>query len=350
MHQLSSLCLAATAGLALSLGHVTDAAAQARDQIRIVGSSTVFPFTTAVAEQFGREGNFRTPVVESTGTGGGIRLFCAGVGPQHPDIANASRRMTAAEFDTCTRNGVTGLTEIQIGSDGIVAAVRRGSPKFGLTRQQMWRALAREVPVNGQWVRNPHTRWNEIDPALPNLPIEIIGPPPTSGTRDAFNELVLSAGCGGVPEVRAITEARERQGRCQSIREDGRFIEGGENDNLIVQRLAAERGALIGLFGFSFLDQNQDRIEGMPLDGVEPTYDNIQAGRYPAARSLFIYVKNAHAGVIPGIREFVAELTSERAMGENGYLQTRGLIVETPAERQTAREQAVNLRPMDRPS
>jgi phosphate transport system substrate-binding protein len=322
---------------------------QARDQIRIVGSSTVFPFTTAVAEQFGRQGGFRTPVVESTGTGGGIRLFCAGVGPQHPDIANASRRMTAAEFDTCQRNGVTEITEIPIGFDGIVVAVRRGGPAFNLTREQIWRALAREVPIGGQWVRNPYTHWNQIDPSLPNLAIEIIGPPPTSGTRDSFNELMLSGGCASVPEVRAIADARERQTRCQSIREDGRFIEGGENDNLIVQRLASERHGLIGIFGFSYLDQNADRIEGKSIDGVAPTYENIQSGRYPVSRSMFIYVKNAHVGTIPGIREFIAEYASERAMGENGYLQERGLIVLAGPARAEARQRAANLTPMTRP-
>ncbi|MCX8135151.1 MAG: PstS family phosphate ABC transporter substrate-binding protein [Roseococcus sp.] len=337
----------AAAGALLMLS--PEAHAQARDQIRIVGSSTVFPFTTAVAEQFGRSGGFRTPVVESTGTGGGMRLFCAGIGPQHPDISNASRRMTPAEFDSCQRNGVTEITEIPIGFDGIVVAVRRGGPRFGLTREQMWRALAREVPVNGQWVRNPYTHWNQIDPALPAQAIEIIGPPPTSGTRDSFNELMLAGGCQNVPEVRAITDARERQSRCQSIREDGRFIEGGENDNLIVQRLATERHGLIGVFGFSYLDQNTDRIEGKPIDGVEPTYENIQSGRYPVSRSMFVYLKNAHVGVIPGLREFLQEYTSERAMSENGYLQTRGLIVLAASAREAARATAASLRPMGRP-
>jgi len=326
-----------------------EASAQARDQIRVVGSSTVFPFTTAAAEQFGRQSGFRTPVVESTGTGGGIRLFCAGIGAQHPDMVNASRRMTPAEFDTCQRNGVNEITEIQIGFDGIVLAVRRGAPKFGVTREQLWRALAREVPVGGQWVRNPHTHWNQIDAALPNQPIEIIGPPPTSGTRDAFVELALDGGCASVPEVRAITESRARQERCRAIREDGRFVEGGENDNLIVQRIAAGRHGLIGIFGFSYLDQNAERIEGKPIDGVEPTYDNIQTGRYPVSRSLFLYVKNAHVGVIPGLREFLAEYTSERAMSENGYLQTRGLIALSAPAREAVRNRAASLAAMPRP-
>ena len=309
----------------------------------------MFPFTTAVAEQFGRAGGFRTPVVESTGTGGGMRLVCAGIGPQHPDIANASRRMTVAEFESCQRNGVTEITEIGIGFDGIVAAVRRGGPKFDLTREQIWRALAREVPVGGQWVRNPYTHWNQIDPSLANLAIEVIDPPPTSGTRDSFNELMLAGGCASVPEVRAITDSRERQTRCQSIREDGRFIEGGENDNLIVQRLATERHGLIGIFGFSYLDQNLDRIEGKTIDGVAPTYENIQTRRYPVSRSMYIYVKNAHVGTIPGLRDFIAAYTSERAMGEGGYLMDRGLIVLPAAERNELRQRAASLTPRGRP-
>lgn len=335
-----------TCGVALA---APPAWSQARDQIRIVGSSTVFPFTTAVAEQFGRAGGFRTPVVESTGTGGGMRLFCAGIGPQHPDVVNASRRMTAAEFETCQRNGVGEITELQIGFDGIVVAVRRGGPQFGVTREQMWRALARDLPVGGQWVRNPNTHWNQIHPSLPNLAIEIIGPPPTSGTRDAFNDLVLTGGCRDVAEVRAITETRERQTRCQSVREDGRFIEGGENDNLIVQRLAAERPGLIGIFGFSFLDQNADRIEGIAIDGVAPNHENIQTRRYPVSRSMYLYVKNAHVGTIPGLREFLAEYTSERAMGPGGYLEGRGLITLATEVRAAARQRAGALPAMARP-
>ncbi|WP_035574959.1 PstS family phosphate ABC transporter substrate-binding protein [Elioraea tepidiphila] len=329
----------------------TEVMAQARDQIRIVGSSTVFPFTTAVAEQFGRAGRFRTPVVESTGTGGGMRLFCAGIGPAHPDFTNASRRMTAAEFDTCQRNGVTEIIEMPVGFDGIVIAVRKGSPKFDLTREQIWKALARQVPVNGQLVNNPYQRWNEIDPSLPNAPIEIIGPPPTSGTRDSFVELVLDVGCRNVPEIRAIQDNRARQQACQAIREDGKFVEGGENDNLIVQRLAADRtGTLMGVFGFSYLDQNTDKIEGKTVDGVEPTYENIASGKYPVSRSMFVYAKRAHIDVIPGMREFIAEYMSDRAMNaETGYLAQRGLIVHPAANRARFREEVMNLRLMTRP-
>ncbi|MFQ3622108.1 MAG: substrate-binding domain-containing protein [Acetobacteraceae bacterium] len=344
------LTAAATVALGLAMAP-TEALSQARDQIRIVGSSTVFPFTTAVAEQFGRAGRFRTPVVESTGTGGGMRLFCAGIGPAHPDFANASRRMTAAEFDSCQRNGVTDIVEIPVGFDGIVLAVRKGSPKFDLTREQIWKALARQVPVNGQLVNNPFQRWSEIAPGLPNAPIEIIGPPPTSGTRDSFVELILDVGCRNVPEIRAIQDANARRQACQAIREDGKFVEGGENDNLIVQRLAADRtGALIGVFGFSYLDQNADKIEGKTVEGVPPTYDNIATGKYPVSRSMYVYAKRAHIDVIPGMREFMAEYLSDRAMNaETGYLAQRGLIVHPAANRARFRDEVMNLRLMARP-
>ena len=327
--------LAATAAI---LSAVTPAnAQQARDQIRVVGSSTVFPFTSAVAEQFARGGQFRAPIVESIGTGAGFRAFCAGVGVTHPDISNASRRITAAEFNSCRQNGVTDIVELKIGFDGIVMATRRGSPQIPFTREQIWRGLAREVPVNGQWVRNPHQTWNQVDPSLPNVAIEAMGPPPTSGTRDSFNELVLLAGCANVPEIRAISDATERNRRCQQIREDGKFIEAGENDNLIVQRLATGTPGAFGIFGYSFLDQNRDRIEGKAVDGVAPTFENIASGRYPISRSMYVYMKKAHVGVIPGLREFMTEYASERAVGQRGYLASRGLITLPQADREAQR-------------
>jgi phosphate transport system substrate-binding protein len=341
--------LAATAMAVCLIAGTSDAHAQARDQIRIVGSSTVFPFTTAVAEQFGRTGRFKTPVVESTGTGGGMRLFCNGIGPQHPDFTNASRRMTGAEFDSCNTNGVTAIVEMPVGFDGIVLAVKKGSPKFSLSREEIWKALARQVPVNGQLVANPYQRWNEINPALPNWPIEVMGPPPTSGTRDSFVELVMDVGCRNIPEIRAISDARARAQACGAIREDGKFIEGGENDNLIVQRIAAGQPGLIGVFGYSYLDQNTDKVEGKPIEGVEPSYENIASGKYPVARSMFVYGKIAHVEVIPGMREFIAEYMSERAMGENGYLPQKGLITHQAAQRRANREATANLTPMQRP-
>ncbi|MDX2104464.1 MAG: PstS family phosphate ABC transporter substrate-binding protein [Alphaproteobacteria bacterium] len=314
--------------------------AQGRDQIRIVGSSTVFPFTTAVAEEFGRQGRFRTPVVESTGTGGGMRLFCQGVGAEHPDFTNASRRITRGELETCTRNGVQ-VVEISVGFDGIVIADRLGGQNFSLTREQIWKALARQVPVNGQLVNNPYRTWNQVDPALPNRRIEVLGPPPTSGTRDSFVELVMDAGCRNIPEIRAITDNAARGRACASIREDGVFIEAGENDNLIVQRLTTSAEAM-GVFGFSFYDQNRDKIKSHPIEGVAATLETISGGQYPVSRAMFVYLKNNHVGVIPGIMEFAAEYMSDRAAGSDGYLSDRGLVPMPDATRRGQRTSVMN--------
>jgi phosphate transport system substrate-binding protein len=340
----SILFMAASAAV-LGLASTADAQ-QARDQIRAVGSSTVFPFTTTVAENFARTSGRKAPIVESTGTGGGFRLFCAGVGTQHPDISNASRAITKSELETCAKNGVTSITEVKIGFDGIVLAVKKGAPKFDVTRQQMWLALARQVPKNGQLVANPHQRWSDIDPKLPNIAIEIMGPPPTSGTRDAFVEMVMDFGCRDFAEIKAITDSRARGQACAAIREDGKFIEAGENDNLIVQRLVAGQGVAIGIFGYSFLEENIDKLQAKNVDGVEATFENISSGKYPVSRSMFVYVKNAHAAVIPGLREFVSEYVSDRSMGENGYLEKKGLIPLPKAEREKVRSSAANLTPM----
>ena len=345
----AKLATATVAVMALSAAFTGPAFAQARDQIRIVGSSTVFPFTTAVAENFGRSTSFRPPIVESTGTGGGMRLFCGGVGPSHPDVSNASRRITKSEFDTCRNNGVTEIVELKIGFDGIVVTTKRGAPKFNLTREQVWRALARQVPVNGQWVNNPYTTWQQVDASLPNARIEVIGPPPTSGTRDSFNELMLQGGCANVAEVRAVQDAAQRLRYCTQIREDGRFIEGGENDNLIVQRVAAGDGTVLGVFGFSFLEENLDKIEAKLIDGVEPKFETISEGKYPVARDMFIYAKKAHVGVIPGIREFLAEYVSDRAMGDNGYLEQKGLVILPQAALRQQQEIIRNLVSMTSP-
>ncbi|MFO1067589.1 MAG: PstS family phosphate ABC transporter substrate-binding protein [Geminicoccaceae bacterium] len=319
--------------------------AMARDQIRIVGSSTVFPFSTAVAEKFGAKSGMKTPVVESTGTGGGMKLFCSGVGESTPDITNASRRIKDTEVKTCADAGVTEITEVQIGFDGIVIAEAKGGQPHSLTRGQIWKALAKEVPVDGKFVANPYTTWNQIDPALPNEKIEVLGPPPTSGTRDAFVELVMDVGCAEFPEIKAIEDAKAKLAACQAIREDGAYIDAGENDNLIVQKLKANPAAL-GVFGYSFLDQNSDSLIGNPVDGIEPTFENIADGKYPVARSLYFYVKNAHVGVIPGMREFIAEFTSEGAWGDDGYLADKGLIPMPEATREKVGAAAHNLTPL----
>jgi phosphate transport system substrate-binding protein len=333
-----TLAIAAFASLAFA------ASAEARDQIRIVGSSTVFPFSTAVAEQFGKTGSFKTPVVESTGTGGGFKLFCAGVGVDHPDVSNASRAIKESEVKTCAENGVSEITEVKIGYDGIVIANSKATEAYNLTLAQVWLALAKDVPVNGQIVANPYKNWSDIDASLPAVAIEVFGPPPTSGTRDAFVELALDVGCKEFPEIKAL-EGDAHKAACQTIREDGAFIEAGENDNLIVQKLEANPQAL-GVFGYSFLDQNADKIQGSAVDGVAPTFDAIADGSYPVSRPLFIYVKNAHVGVIPGLKEYVAEYMSDRASGDEGYLADKGLIPLPAEEHKEVMAKATNLTPM----
>ena len=323
-----TLMLAAIATVTLS------AAAEARDQIRIVGSSTVFPFSTTVAENFGKATKFKTPVVESTGSGGGLKLFCAGVGVNHPDITNSSRRIKKSEFDQCQANGVREVTEVRIGFDGIVLASAKSTAPLTLTKKQIFQALAKTVPVGGKLVDNPYKNWSDIDPSLPKTKIEVLGPPPTSGTRDAFVELAMEGGCKTLPEVAALekTDGNTFKAVCHSVREDGAFVEAGENDNLIVQKLVANPQA-VGIFGFSFLDQNGDKIQGARVDGTEPTFENIASGAYGVSRSLYFYVKKAHVGVIPGIEDYVKEFTSEKAWGPDGYLADKGLIPLPEADR-----------------
>jgi phosphate transport system substrate-binding protein len=321
------------------------AAAEARDQIRMVGSSTVFPFSARVAEEFGKTTNFKTPVIESTGTGGGFKLFCSGVGVDTSDISNASRAIKKSEIDNCEQNGVKEVTEIKIGYDGIVFANSNKSPRLSLTLEQIFLALAKDVPDGkGGLKANPNTMWNQIDPSLPAVKIEVLGPPPTSGTRDAFNELGMEAGCEKIPALAELKKTSEKKHKavCQSIREDGAFVEAGENDVLIVRKLEANPNAF-GIFGYGFLDQNRDKIQGSKINGVEDSYENISSGQYPISRSLFIYVKKAHVGVIPGIKEYLAEYTSEKAWGPEGYLADKGLIALSDAERKKYREVALQL-------
>jgi phosphate transport system substrate-binding protein len=306
--------------------------AQSRDRIQITGSSTVFPFTTTVAERFGSRGG-RAPIVESTGTGGGMRLFCAGVGLNTPDISNASRRITQNEFNTCKQNGVE-IVELQIGFDGLVIANSRNSPKANISLENLYLALAAQVPnAEGRPVPNTARRWVDIAPNLPNATIEVIGPPPTSGTRDSLNELGLLAGCRSHARRRGL-QIDDRA--CQIIRSDGAYIEGGENDNIIVQRIVANPNAF-GAFGYSFLEENRDKIQGASIDGVEYTVENIQSGRYPMARSMFVYVKKNHIGVVPGLQEFINEYASEQAIGEDGYLEQKGLVPSPKADRERFR-------------
>lgn len=323
---------AAAVALAASAGY-----AAARDQIQIVGSSTVFPFTTAVAEKVGQGGQFKTPVVESTGTGGGMKLFCAGVGENTPDFTNASRPMKDSELAECKANGATPV-EIKVGFDGIVIANSKAGSAVDLTKEQLFKALAKNVAVDGKVVANPYVNWSDIDASLPATKIEVLGPPPTSGTRDAFVELVMDEACQD--EVKAANEKG-----CGEIREDGAYVEAGENDNLIVQKLEANSNAF-GIFGFSFLDQNADKLQGHKIGGIEPTFENIASGDYGVSRSLFIYAKKEHVGVIPGMAEFIAEYTSEGAWGTEGYLADKGLIPLPDAERASVAEAAKALKGM----
>lgn len=322
--------------------------AQARDQIRIVGSSTVFPFSTAVAENFGKTSSFKTPVVESTGSGGGLKLFCAGVGVEHPDITNASRRIKKSEVELCGKNGVTDIVEVKVGYDGIVIGNAKSATDMKITKEQIFLALAKEIPdASGNMIPNPNKKWSDIDPSLPNAMIEVLGPPPTSGTRDAFVELAME---GGAKKIEALAALRKKDKKAfgaiaHSIREDGAFIEAGENDNLIVQKLEANPSAF-GVFGFSFLDQNSDKIKGAVVEGAAPTFDNIADGKYGVSRSLFFYVKKAHIGVIPGIEEYLAEFTSENAWGDEGYLADKGLIPMPKAEREQYKGAAKGLTPL----
>jgi phosphate transport system substrate-binding protein len=317
------------AASALSLMMAVPAFA-ARDYISIVGSSTVYPFATVVAEQFGKTTGNKTPKIESTGSGGGFKLFCGGVGVEHPDITNASRAIKSSEKKICATNGVTDIVEVKIGYDGIVIANSKAAAPLKLTRQELFLALAKEVPGPqdpSKIVKNPYQSWKEINPALPATRIEVLGPPPTSGTRDAFVELVMEHGAESFPAIKALKESDSKRYKAvsQTVREDGAYIEAGENDNLIVQKLQANPSAL-GIFGFSFLDQNGDVIQGSVVEGTAPTFEAIADGSYPISRPLFFYVKKAHVDVIPGMRGYLAEFTSEKAWGNDGYLADKGMI------------------------
>lgn len=318
-------------------------AAQASENLRIVGSSTVFPFTTTVAETFSKKTNFRAPVVESTGTGGGMKLFCGGVGVEHPDMTNASRAIKASEVELCAANGVNQIIELRVGFDGIVLANDKNSPTMDLTKQQLFQALAMNLPTgtdDGEvvWSANNNVTWNDVDSGLPNTRIEVLGPPPTSGTRDAFVELAMEAGCKAMLKSLDVKyDKKKHKSNCHSMRQDGHFIEAGENDNLIIQKLTANPQAY-GIFGFSFLDQNADKVQGSKISGVEPTFEAIADGSYPVSRSLFVYIKGEHLNVRPGMKEFVAEYISEAASGESGYLTDRGLIPLPQQEHQSQRD------------
>ena len=348
--------------LAAMIGGATVSQAANRDTISIVGSSTVYPFATVVAERFGRSTQFKTPKIESTGSGGGLKLFCKGVGANTPDITNSSRRIKASEYNDCQANGVTEIVEVLIGYDGIALANAASAPRLAISLKDLYLALAKDIPgPDGKLIPNPNKTWKDVNPNLPATTIEVLGPPPTSGTRDAFAELAMGGGAKKIGELKALRDLsaeqsqeikaamaklglpaglyeamQEQKGKAPkgedifetiayALREDGAYIEAGENDNLIVQKLDANPNA-VGIFGFSFLEENGDKVQGSEVDGVTPTYDTIASGDYPVSRPLYFYIKSAHVGIIPGIQEYAVEFTSARALGEDGYLPDKGLI------------------------
>ncbi|MEA1889648.1 MAG: substrate-binding domain-containing protein [Pseudomonadota bacterium] len=354
--------LTRTISIAAAIGSITAANAAGRDTVNIVGSSTVYPFATVVAERFGRSTDFKAPKIESTGSGGGLKLFCKGVGVSTPDITNASRRIKKSEYDLCQKNGVNEITEVLVGFDGIVIANAKSAALFELTRKDIYMALAKTVPgADGKLISNPNKTWKDVNAKLPATRIEVLGPPPTSGTRDAFAELALGGGAKQIADLKALRGMKadkadeikammaklgipsgvydaimEKKGKAPkgksifkavayAVREDGAYIEAGENDNLIVQKLVANPDSL-GIFGYSFLEENGDKVQGSKIDGVAPTFDSIAEGGYPVSRPLYFYIKNAHVGKIPGIQEYAAAFASNKAMGEDGYLPEKGLI------------------------
>jgi phosphate transport system substrate-binding protein len=338
---MKSLGLAATAMIALTV----TTAAEARTQMRAVGSSTVYPFAKVVAERIARANpRLGTPIIESTGTGAGMKLFCAGVGERFPDVEDASRRMKASEAKLCQQNGVTAITEIQVGIDGIAFATSKNTPLQNVTTREIYMALAKTP-----WGRpNRAKTWKDINARYPAIPIRVYGPPPTSGTRDALGELIMTAGCDTNAGMAGVKKADENKYKaiCTGMREDGGYIEAGENDNLIVQKIEANQGT-IGIFGYSYLEENLNRLKGLQINGVSPTYDAISSFKYPGARPLYIYIKNAHASAIPAVRAYAAEFTKESAFGPNGYLKSSGLIVSPNGVRARAQQAARTLSPLN---
>ena len=366
-----------------TLAGITTAQAASRDSVSIVGSSTVYPFATVVAERFGRSSTFKAPKIESTGSGGGLKLFCKGVGANTPDITNASRRIKKSEYDACQSNGVKDIVEVLVGYDGIAIANSTKASQFKLSRKDLYLALAKDVPgEDGKLMANPHKTWKDVNPALPATRIEVLGPPPTSGTRDAFAELALGGGAQAIPDLKTLRGLKaeqvgeikaimaklgmpagvyvalaQKKGKAPkgkdvfktvayAVREDGAYIEAGENDNLIVQKLEANPDAL-GIFGFSFLEENGDKVRGSSVDGVVPGFDSIASGDYPVSRPLYFYIKGAHVGKIPGIQEYAAAFTSNKAMGEDGYLPEKGLIPLSDEELQQVQADVENLKRLE---
>jgi phosphate transport system substrate-binding protein len=344
---MKKLLIAAVAVASLA---TADTAFAARDQVWAAGSSTVFPFSTRVAEQFARKTGSKAPKVESLGTGGGIKLFCSGTGERFPDVANASRRMTRSEFDTCQRSGVKDIVEIKIGFDGIVIANDKDGADYSFKLEHLFLGLSKNVLKNGKFVPNPYKAWDEIQTGLPGERILVYGPPPTSGTRDSWVELGIEAGARRFPTIAELRSNNEKLFKQQvdPLRTDGGWVDAGENDNAIVQTLTKTPGSL-GVFGYSFYEENMDKVKVASVSGVKPNAQTISSGQYPLSRTMYIYVKKSNVGVTPGLREFINEFASDAAMGRGGYLQDRGLIPLPASQHAAAKDVAAKLTPMARP-
>jgi len=336
-----SVCFAAISTLALAACGSSGESSGARDYVTSVGSSTVYPFATAVAEEVAKKGG-KAPVIESTGTGGGMKLFCAGVGAQFPDVENASRRMKASEYETCVANGVTEVVEVQVGIDGIAFAEAQSGPNMKLTPEDVYKAIA----ANPFGKPNTAKTWSDVNPSLPAIPILVYGPPTTSGTRDALAELILESGCKTDEATKALKDSDKEkyEAICHDVREDGPYVDSGENDNLIVQKIAQNPKA-IGVFGYSFLEENADKLKGIPMSGVAPTYESISDFTYPGARPLYIYIKKAHLSAIPSLADYINEWPN--AWGPNGYLKGKGMVISPDIVRARNAEVIANMTPLD---
>ena len=343
MRSTKTIIFTAVSALALSAcGGSGGTGSGARDYVTAVGSSTVYPFATAVAEQFAKTSGSKSPVVESTGTGAGMKLFCAGVGAQHPDIADASRRMKKSEFDMCATNGVKNIIEVQVGVDGLAFAEAKNGPGYKLTPKIVYKALA----ANPYGKPNTAKTWSDVNPSLPNEPILVYGPPSTSGTRDALKELILEAGCKTDDAMKALKDSDKEkyEQTCHQIREDGPYVDAGENDNLIVQKISQNPKA-IGIFGYSFLEENADKLKGVPLSNVEPTYESISDFSYPGARPLYIYVKKQHLAPIQGLQAYINEWP--KVWGPDGLLKKKGMVISPDDVRAKNAEVIANMTPLD---
>jgi phosphate transport system substrate-binding protein len=340
--------LGATAALGLLAG--ASSAHAARDYVWAAGSSTVFPFSTRTAENFAKKTGKKAPKIESLGTGGGIKMFCGGMGEKFPDIANASRPMKKSEFEACKAKGVNNIVELKIGFDGIVVAMDKSAPDYNFKTEHLYLGLGQTVLRGGQFVANPYKTWKDVGAGLPANRILVYGPPPTSGTRDAFVELGIEAGAKKFPTAKSLSESDEKgfKAKVDPLRTDGGWVDAGENDNAIIGTIEKPPGAL-GVFGYSFLEENGNRIKGASVNGVKPTAQAIASGQYPLSRSLYIYVKKDQVGVTPGLKEFIAEFVSDSATGRGGYLQGRGLIPLPPAQHEAIKAAASKLPPMAAP-